>query len=261
MSEKWQQWMPLYIDRFLGSPDVQFMEPPAFKAYVRLLLHAWQTPDCTIPSDPDELAMCSGLGRPLWKKHGTHVLKKFEAVTVTVGDVVTDRLRNQVEFELWSEAKRIHEARRSAAHETNEQRQAKRSPSRNAPPPPSPTATVTVDEFNQDPLENIPEGLATTQYAGFILEELRIAAGYALRVKLADTVALLALEEACSQPEATRRLLARMSDAASSGPVKWLFWLEDGNWKAPAAPFSIGIEDEPSDLAGHDWQSNGGQSE
>ena len=58
-----------------------------------------------------------------------------------------------------------------------------------------------------------------------------------------DAVTLLAGEEACGLPEATRRLLERMRQAQAAGPVKWLFWLEDGNWKQAAA-FSIGIEDE-----------------
>lgn len=117
-------------------------------------------------------------------------------------------------------------------------------PARPALPEPSKAEPPSPVQVGGPDAEEIPEGLATVQYANFILEELRIAAGYALRVKVGDTIAMLALEEACSQPEATRRLLARMHDAQVAGPVKWLFWLEDGNWKAPAAPFSIGIEDE-----------------
>ena len=249
------------------------MEPPAFKGYVCLLLAAWQADDCTLPPNDDDLARFSRLGIKAWTKYKGEILRKFRTVTVTVGDTLTHRIINDVEFELWKEAKRIHEARRAAAKDTNskrsplrsadrsEERSPQRSPIRSqahnnnnsplqeqgtggsVPPPITPTATVTVDDFDADPLENIPEGLALTQYAGFILEHLHIAAGYALRVKTGDTIGLLAGEEACSQPEATRRLLGRMRGAQTNGPVKWLFWLEDGNWKARAA-FSIGIEDE-----------------
>lgn len=106
-----------------------------------------------------------------------------------------------------------------------------------------PQRTVTVDEFNEDPAENIPEGLALTQYAGFLMQELHIPAGSALTTKTGDAIGLLAREEACGHPEATRRMLDRMRTAQATGPVKWLFWLEDGGWKQRAA-FSIGIEDE-----------------
>ena len=103
--------------------------------------------------------------------------------------------------------------------------------------------TVTAYDFDADPELTIPEGMALTQYAEFILQQLHIAAGYTLRVRTGDTVALLADLEACGLPEATRRLLGRMGAAQAAGPVKWLLWLEDGHWKQAAA-FSIGIEDE-----------------
>jgi uncharacterized protein YdaU (DUF1376 family) len=141
MAARWQQWMPLYSDRFLGSMDVQSMEPAAFKAYVRLLFYAWQTDDCTVPSDPDELAAYSGIGKRLWAKHSQSVMRKFVAVNVTVGDTVTVRMYNAVELELWSEAKRIHEARRNAADETNKTRSPRRSPTQDEGRSPQRSAT------------------------------------------------------------------------------------------------------------------------
>ena len=250
MPAKWQQWMPFYIDRFLGSFDVQNMEPAAFKAYVRLLLYAWQTDDCTVLSDPDALASYSGIGKRLWDKHGASVLRKFTTVTVTVGDTVTERLRNAVQFELWSEAKRIHEARKTAAMGTNATRSPRRSPSRSAAhnnnplqeqeqkqgtrgeaPPTLDTVTVTFDP--DDGL--IPEGLSTLQYAAYVLENASIAAGFQLRNKLSDAIALLARSESVSLPRATALMLERVQAAQARGETVNGFWIEDGKWKAQQA--------------------------
>ena len=269
MVAKWQNWMPFYIDAFMGSPAVQAMHPTARIGYLCLLARAWQTEDCTIPSDDLMLAEMSGIGDEFWAAYRERILRKFDQVDGT------DRLRNAVLYEKWKDARRIYERRRESAERTNSERSPSRKSSRppqeplpfierepsrpadtvtgtvtvtgteiggTSPAPDEPTATVTAYDFNADPLENIPEGLAMTQYADFILRELHVAAGYGLKVKTGDVVALLAEQEACGHPEATRRLLGRMGAAAAAGPVKWLFWLEDGNWKEPAA-FSIGIED------------------
>ena len=265
MVAKWQQWMPFYIDAFMGSPAVQAMHPTARIGYLCLLARAWQTEDCTIPSD-DETALSdmSGLGDELWTAHRDRILKKFELVPGSI------RLRNDVLYEKWKEAKRIYDRRREAAERTNTERSpshsperkpsrtpikiptnTERSPSRFAdtrtgtvtgtetrtgtgestPPTIAPSVTVTVDDFDANPRENIPEGLALVQYGNFVLQELHVAAGHALVVKTGDAIAMLAQVEACGLPEATKRLLGRMEDAAASGPVKWLFWLEDGRWQ------------------------------
>ena len=270
MVAKWQQWMPFYIDAFMGSPAVQAMHPTARIGYLCLLARAWQTEDCSIPSDDLALSEMSGIGDELWQAHRIRIIRKFDPVEGS------DRLRNAVLYEKWKDAKRIYERRREAAEKTNTERspshqadrRAKR-PEDTAPPiterTPSRSAdtgtrtrtvtgtetgevlkaapTVTAYDFDADPELTIPEGMAPTQYAEFILQQLHIAAGYALRVRVGDTVALLADLEACGMPEATRRLLGRMRAAQAAGPVKWLLWLEDGHWKQAAA-FSIGIEDE-----------------
>lgn len=82
-----------------------------------------------------------------------------------------------------------------------------------------------------DPLENIPEGLHAVQYAHFVADQVGIAAGYALKVKLGDVLGLLCATEALTMPQAVRALIDRMKAA---GRQKWLFWLEDGGWKASA---------------------------
>ena len=117
--------------------------------------------------------------------------------------------------------------------------------------PPSPQAKPKPpeepDDFNQDPEANIPEGMALLQYAGFVLQQASIPAGYALKVKTGDTIELLAKDEGCSLAVATRRLLDRMRNA---GPQKWNFWLQDGGWKQDAGmdaterAFLYGVPDD-----------------
>jgi len=264
MPAKWQQWMPLYIDRFLGSVDVQTMEPAAFKGYLCLLLAAWQTEDCTVAADDAELAKQSRLGRKVWMKHKPDILPKFETVTVTVSGALSYRLRNGVEYELWQEAKRVFEARQGAAKQTNSARSPKRSPSTVAERSPSRSAhtrTITGTEtetetgeipsppldlvpvnpeplealpLDADPVANIPDGLAPTQYAHFVLTEVAVPANYGLRVKTGDAIEMLAKLESCGMAAATVRMLDRMRAAYAEGERKWSFWLEDGGWKSDA---------------------------
>lgn len=115
MAARWQQWMPFHIDRFRGSPDVQAMHPAARIGYLYLLAAAWQSDDCTISSDPLDLASASGLGDELWAQYGKRILKKFRSDG-------QGKLKNFVLDEEWKEAKRIFEARVSAAKSTNASR-------------------------------------------------------------------------------------------------------------------------------------------
>ena len=116
MPAKWQQWMPFRIDAFKGSPAVQAMHPAARIGYLYLLACAWQTEDCTLSCDPIELAEQSGLGDELWAVHGPRILRKFGWTDDR------ERLRNDVLFDEWREAKRIFDARRQAADQTNSTR-------------------------------------------------------------------------------------------------------------------------------------------
>ena len=111
MAERWQQWMPFHIDRFRGSPEVQAMDPAARCGYLYLLATAWQTEDCTLSADPIDLATASGLGDKVWEEHGPRILRKFT--------VIHGRLRNEVLFAEWLEAKTIFEKRRAGAVRTN----------------------------------------------------------------------------------------------------------------------------------------------
>ena len=39
----WRQWMPLYVDDFLGSHDLHSMTPEEFKGYTLLILQQWRS--------------------------------------------------------------------------------------------------------------------------------------------------------------------------------------------------------------------------
>lgn len=127
MPAKWQRWMPFDIDAFRGSPSVQAMHPAARAGYLYLLADSWQTDDCTIPSDPIDLADKSGLGDELWAIHGPRILRKFEPIAD--GDCDGDRdgdrgvqLRNASLYRRWLKAKEIYESRQKAADRTNKAR-------------------------------------------------------------------------------------------------------------------------------------------
>ena len=115
MAVKWQQWIPFHIDRFMASLTVQAMHPAARWGYWCLITRQWQSEDCTISADPLELAESSGLGDELWEAHGSRILRKFQPLE-------DGRLRNQVCFEEWLEAKRVYDKRRESADRTNQLR-------------------------------------------------------------------------------------------------------------------------------------------
>ena len=114
MVAKWQQWMPFYIDAFMGSPAVQAMHPTARIGYLCLLARAWQTEDCTIPADDDlTLSDMSSIGDELWKVHRDRILKKFDPVDGSA------KLRNAVLYEKCKDARRIFYLRAEAAKRRN----------------------------------------------------------------------------------------------------------------------------------------------
>ena len=116
MPAKWQQWMPFHIDRFMGSPAVRSLPLEAQMAYLYLLAKQWQSEDCTISGDTADLEETSCMGPELWALHGPRILRKFQSVNGN------GRLRNQVCYEEWQDAKRVFDARKSAADKTNQTR-------------------------------------------------------------------------------------------------------------------------------------------
>ncbi len=113
MAAKWQQWMPWYIDRFMASRYVQDMHPSAQMGYMYLIAAQWQSDDCCLPDDEEDLAVLSGLKKwNLWSEFSKAILRQFPRIE-------SGQRQNAVCCEIWLEAKRVFEARRDSAKNTN----------------------------------------------------------------------------------------------------------------------------------------------
>lgn len=132
--------MPFHIDKFRGSPEVQAMHPSARCGYIYLLASMWQSDDCTISSDPLDLATESGLGDELWAIHSPRILRKFE--------LFEGKLRNAVLFSEWSEALKVYEKRKTGAVRTNSARSPHAVRTQSERPADTVTGTVTTTETN-----------------------------------------------------------------------------------------------------------------
>jgi uncharacterized protein YdaU (DUF1376 family) len=117
--------MPFEIDAFKASSFVQRSESVARLGYIYLLTAQWQTDECSLPGDDQELFEMCGLTADEWAQHKDRILKKF--ISLPGG-----RLRNQAGFEKWSEAKRITESRRDGALKGNAIRWGKEQSNRSA---------------------------------------------------------------------------------------------------------------------------------
>ncbi len=115
MAEHWQKWMPFYIDRFRGSPDVQAMHPIARIGYLYLLASAWQTDTCTLPNDGFDLANLSGLGEELWTQHSPRILRKFKTLD-------SGRLQNVALLAEWDKARGVFLSRSKSAKDATAKR-------------------------------------------------------------------------------------------------------------------------------------------
>ena len=252
--------MPFKIDAFKSSPAVRAMHPAARAGYLYLLTFAWQTDDCTIPSDPFELAEISELGDELWALHGPRILRKFDTVTVRSpspnGTVtVADRLRNVACFAEWSEAKRIFDRRRDAAIRTTEIRS------------PREEATVTVEEMDGHRLKSersadtrtragapalvpvsvpvsVPvdvsvavngESGSELGLAAWIFEEANVPCDNSLVRVAGDCIRKLAREAKISNRDAALVILEAARRDIADGEQIVRFWFTDQRYK-PRAP-------------------------
>jgi uncharacterized protein YdaU (DUF1376 family) len=114
---RWTQWMPFYIDRWKGSPHVQAMTPAARAGYLYLLAAAWQTSDCSVPHDDEELAVLAGYSDQEWEENRGKILRRFAVRP-------DGRLTNVVLLEEWQRAKSMTQARARGAEKTNDLRSA-----------------------------------------------------------------------------------------------------------------------------------------
>jgi uncharacterized protein YdaU (DUF1376 family) len=65
-----------YPDSWLSSLSITLMTPAEEGAYIRLLCHAWLSPDCSLPADSDSLKTLSRLGVG-WKNSEAKIRGKF----------------------------------------------------------------------------------------------------------------------------------------------------------------------------------------
>ena len=99
-------WWPLNADQWLGSTSILLMTPAEEGGYVRLLCHAWNSKDCSLPNDPKQLASLSRLGRAWHRGSGEKILKCFE-----VRGQKLYNLRLEIEHK---EARRLQKKRKAA---------------------------------------------------------------------------------------------------------------------------------------------------
>ena len=66
-----------YVNDWLSSTNIQLMTPAQEGAYIHLLCHMWNSPDCSITDNDDELAVLSRLGKGWFKGGSTNVLACF----------------------------------------------------------------------------------------------------------------------------------------------------------------------------------------
>lgn len=239
MVARWQQWMPFKIDAFRASSAVAMMHPAARAGYIYLLTSAWQTDDCTIPSDMSQLAEMSGLGEELWAIYGAKIVRKFDPV----GD--TDRLRNDVCYDEWLQAKRVYERRKQAAESTN----SARSPHKISPGTDGDRRDLTVTARTPGTRARVParvpvpvdvsvpvnpESGGELIAAHHLLEELSVVADNGTRRVAADAIRLLAKEGGNVQT-AHDFILAAGRRAVADGEVINRFWFSDKRYR-PAAP-------------------------
>lgn len=102
MAERWQQWMPFHIDRWRGSAHVQAMRAAARAGYLYLLASAWQSEDCSLPAEDEELQVLAGVTEEEWREYGAKILRRF----VKRED---GRYVNEVLLGEWTAAKAVYD--------------------------------------------------------------------------------------------------------------------------------------------------------
>lgn len=95
--------MPLYVADWFGSQSIMLMTLEEEGAYLRLLLHAWASGDCTLPDDDQALSVLSRLGQKWFDGSGEKIRRCFNVR----GNAPTRKLFNSKQLFLWKE-RRAH---------------------------------------------------------------------------------------------------------------------------------------------------------
>lgn len=96
-----------YPSDWLSSTNITLMTPAQEGAYIRLLCHAWNDPDCSIPDDDAALAVLTRLFEGWFNGSATVVRKCFEPHPEIPGKLVNSRLlKERIKQEEWREKSR-----------------------------------------------------------------------------------------------------------------------------------------------------------
>lgn len=131
----------LYVDDWLSSTPIELMTAAEERGYLRLLMHAWKSPDCGLPNDDKTLAQLSKLGGAWRGKSGDVLRARF---LERDGRLFNERLLRERQHQ-----QEVRHSRSEASRKANAARwDASRNPSRNTDgsvsdpiPNPSPRST------------------------------------------------------------------------------------------------------------------------
>lgn len=94
MSKKRAPWFPFYPSDWLASASVATMTHLERSAYIDLLCHEWNQPDCGLPDDDAQLAALARVTTSQWAKAAPRIRARFSAVD---GRLFNDRLVEEKE--------------------------------------------------------------------------------------------------------------------------------------------------------------------
>jgi uncharacterized protein YdaU (DUF1376 family) len=84
--------MPMMVNDWLSSTSITLMAPAQEGALLRLLLHAWNDPTCSLPDGDAQLAALSRLGHD-WEQLGPAVRACFESDPSHTGRIFNPKQR------------------------------------------------------------------------------------------------------------------------------------------------------------------------
>jgi uncharacterized protein YdaU (DUF1376 family) len=135
----------LYVDDWLSSTAIDLMSAAEERGYLRLLMHAWKSPDCGLPNDDPTLAKLSKLGGGWRGQSGERVRAQFFARD---GRLFNDRLLRERQHQQSVRESRSNAGRTASAYRWNAPR-IRDAQQNDANPNPNPNSIQTL-------VENVP---------------------------------------------------------------------------------------------------------
>jgi uncharacterized protein YdaU (DUF1376 family) len=144
----------LYVDDWLSSTAIDLMSAAEERGYLRLLMHAWKSPDCGLPNDSPALAKLSKLGGGWQGKSGDVLRAQFFERD---GRLFNDRLLRERQHQQAVRESRSNAGRTAAVYRWNASRITD-AQQKHANPNPSPNSIEThkesalTEQFKRVPL-------------------------------------------------------------------------------------------------------------